>query len=384
MQRMWMTAGVLLVCAAGISGAQEPPPMPGGGQEGGRGGRERRGDPAQRIQRLLQRFDKDGDGALSKEELPERFAERLMRADADGDGKITPEEFTKAAEQRRAERGAGDAGDGSRGRGAFGMRGTFPEGTRELKDLAYGEHGKQKLDLYLPPGTEVRPLVIYIHGGGWRGGDKRSHGSLYRWLAERGYAVASVNYRLSGSDKYPACIDDCTAAVRWLRSKAGEYQFDSKRIGLIGSSAGGHLVALLAVRNLEGAGVTCVVSYYGAHELNQTTGEGVQANTKAPAELIGGTVEEKPAQWKEASCSTHVTKDDPPFLLIHGDKDTTVPLSESVEFQKKLTTAGVACELITVKNGGHGLNSRSGEEISPKLEEVDAKLEAFLKKHLLK
>jgi dipeptidyl aminopeptidase/acylaminoacyl peptidase len=141
-------------------------------------------------------------------------------------------------------------------------------------------------------------------------------------------------------------------------------------------------VALLATRNLEGAGVTCVVSYYGAHDLNQTTPEGVQANTTSPEALIGATKEEKPDAWKAASASTHISKDDPPFLLIHGDKDTTVPLSESTEFQKKLKAAGVACELITVTNGGHGLNSRAGAEVSPTLEAVDAKLEAFLKKHL--
>ena len=141
-------------------------------------------------------------------------------------------------------------------------------------------------------------------------------------------------------------------------------------------------MGLVATRNLEGAGVQCVVSYYGAHDLNQTTAEGVKANTQATTGLIGGSVKDQPEQWKAASCSTHVSQDDPPFLLIHGDKDTTVPLSESTELQKQLKAVGVSCELVTVTNAGHGLNSKPGEAVSPTLEEVDAKVEAFLKKHL--
>src|SRR4051794_4436800 len=123
-------------------------------------------------------------------------------------------------------------------------RSPIPEGTKVVKDLAYGPHERHKLDLYVPPGNGPLPLVIWVHGGGWEKGSKAGGGPALDLLA-KGYAVAAINYRLSQHAVFPAQIEDCKAAVRFLRSIAKEYDRDPDHFGAWGASAGGHLVALL-------------------------------------------------------------------------------------------------------------------------------------------
>ncbi len=211
------------------------------------------------------------------------------------------------------------------------------EGVKVLRNLQYveGGHERNRLDLYLPEKAEGRlPLVVWIHGGAWRGGSKDDVPALP--LVGKGYAVASINYRLSQHAVFPAQIEDCKAAIRWLRANAAKYHLDPDHIGVWGASAGGHLVALLGttggVKDLEGNGanldqssrVQCVIDWFGPTELT-TMGEQGDKPGSPVALLIGGLVQENREKARKASPLTYVSKDSAPFLIMHGDKDNLVP-----------------------------------------------------------
>jgi acetyl esterase/lipase len=248
-----------------------------------------------------------------------------------------------------------------------------PAGTRTLRDLAYvpGGHERQKLDLYLPANTNgARPLILWIHGGAWRGGSKDKCPAV-RFVAQ-GYAVASANYRLSHHAAFPAQVEDCKAAVRWLRAHAKEYGLDPDRFGAWGSSAGGHLVALLGTTggvgvfdrgpNLEvSSRVQCVVDFFGPTDLARMaaqSGPESRMNHDAPDSpeslLIGGAVPGNKDKAAKASPITYVSRDDPPMLLVHGDADPLVPWQQSEELDAALRKSGVEATLHIVKGGGHG------------------------------
>lgn len=242
----------------------------------------------------------------------------------------------------------------------------LPAGTQVLRALEYvaNGHERQKLDIYLPQkAVRPMPLVVWVHGGGWRGGNKENPPIL--WLLERGYAVASVNYRLSQHAPFPAQIHDCKAAIRWLRANASKYGIDPGRIGVAGGSAGGHLVALLGtggdVKELEGdLGVTGVSSrvqavcdIFGPTDFLRF--EPMNRDPKSVlAQLLGGTVEEKKDLARLASPVTHVSRDDPPFLILHGTADKVVPVAQSEILERALKQAGVEVTLVKLEGAGHG------------------------------
>jgi acetyl esterase/lipase len=249
----------------------------------------------------------------------------------------------------------------------------LPEGTNVLRDVAYvpGGHPRQTLDLYVPAGRKPLPLVIWVHGGAWLGGDKS--GGPWPVLLSHGYAVACVNYRLSGHAPFPAQIADCKAAVRWLRANAGKPVLDPDRFGAWGSSAGGHLVALLGtaggVTEWETVGehrdvssrVQAVCDWFGPADLARM-GKQSRPNSRldhdAPdspeSRLLGGPIRENRAKADTASPIAYVSKDAPPFLVMHGDKDDTVPHAQSVAFAAALKKAGVPVTFHTVAGAGHG------------------------------
>ena len=256
---------------------------------------------------------------------------------------------------------------------APGQTQSMPAGAKALCDMVYIENGheRQKLDLYLPANTEGSfPLIIWVHGGAWKGGSK-DRCPAARFVSQ-GYAVASVNYRLSQHAVFPAQIQDCKAAVRWLRAHAKEYRLDPDRFAAWGSSAGGHLVALLGVTgdtkefdigpNLDySSRVQAVVDYFGPTDLTRMaaqSGPDSAMNHDAPnspeSELIGGPVPDNPEKALKASPITYVSKNDPPFLLVHGDKDPLVPWQQSQMLNEALKKAGVESELQIVKGAGHG------------------------------
>jgi len=225
-----------------------------------------------------------------------------------------------------------------------------------------------KLDLYLPKDVANPPLVVFVHGGGWRNNSYKK--CLTPWLTEFGFAVASVSYRLTDKATFPAQIHDCKAAVRWLRAHADRYGYDSSRVGVAGTSAGGHLSLLLGVTGgddrLEGevggnldqsSRVQAVGDYYGPSDFvlrskNQPT------KTEKPDSpvrlLLGGPASENLEQARLASPAFHVTEDDPPLLIIHGEKDGTVKLNQSERMVEEYERAGLDVTLQIVPGAGHG------------------------------
>lgn len=248
-----------------------------------------------------------------------------------------------------------------------GQRMALPEGVVAHRDVEYvaGGHAAQKLDLFVHGDSkEPQPLVIWIHGGGWKNGDKAQNPAL--GLLREGFAVASLNYRLSGDAQFPAQIEDCKAAVRFLRGNAKQYGLDPQRFGAWGSSAGGHLVALLGtsgeVVELEGklgehgkesSRVQAVCDFFGPTDFLQMGGRHNDAGSPESA-LIGGPIQERKAEVAKANPITYVSKDDPPFLIIHGDSDPVVPPSQSDLLEAALEKSKVPVELVKLPGAGHG------------------------------
>jgi acetyl esterase/lipase len=271
-------------------------------------------------------------------------------------------------------------------------------GVKSHRDLVYveGGHERHKLDLYLPEKADgPLPLIIWVHGGGWQNGSKDGCPPLRGGYIERGYAVASINYRLSGHAVFPAQIEDCKAAIRWLRGHAKEYGLDAKRFGVWGSSAGGHLVALLGTSgdvkefdvgaNLDQSSrVQAVCDCYGPTDFTvfvTTPGYERHATADAPeAKLIGGAVLENKAKAARVNPITYVSKDDPPFLIVHGDQDPTVPMNQSQLLFQALKKTGVSAHFHTIHGAGHGGPGFAGQDISGM---VAAFFDARLKKGIV-
>jgi len=254
-----------------------------------------------------------------------------------------------------------------------------PENIRLTADIPYAatDNPRQMLDLLLPrePGQEPLPVIVFIHGGAWRGGSKEGgRSNVARAVASGNYAGVSINYRLSGESKWPTQIHDCQAAIRWIKSNAEKYNLNPDRIGIWGSSAGGHLVAMLGtsagVTALDGrlgrtpdlsCAVTCVVDFFGPTDFTTMDRDAIEGSVmqhSAPDSpeslLMGYQVTTNPEGVATASPITYISKDDPPFLIVHGTRDPVVPYAQSVTFHKALQTAGVSSTLLTVSDGGHG------------------------------
>jgi acetyl esterase/lipase len=260
------------------------------------------------------------------------------------------------------------------------------------RDIEYGRAGERslKLDLVRPKdqGNKKLPVIVFIHGGGWQNGDKGPGlVRLGQLVATGKYVGASVGYRLSGEAIWPAQIHDCKAAIRFLRASADQYGIDPEKIGVWGVSAGGHLVSLLGtsgdVKELEGANgspgyssrVTCVVDFCGPADFLAFGKQNPSMNRPgAPVvSLFGGPLAEKEAEARQASPVTHITRDDPPFLVVHGTADSTVPIAQADRFAAALEQAGVDVTYVKIEGGGHGI-------VGP---EVSDRVARFFEKHLL-
>lgn len=267
----------------------------------------------------------------------------------------------------------------------------LPEGVKRVADLTYATVGDKKLllDLYLPEKAEKPlPVVVGIHGGGWASGSKE--GGQGSWLAKHGYAVAVINYRLSGEAVFPAQIEDCKAAVRWLRANAKKYDLDPDRFGATGHSAGGHLTSLLATtgdakdfdkgENLDfSSRIRAAAPLSGPTDLLLMDAHAPKdarlkhdAANSPEARLIGGPIQDNKAKAAKANPIAYVGKSTPPFLIVHGDRDATVPYHQAELLFDALKSAGVSVHLHTVTGGGHGRGSR----------EANDKVVAFFDKHL--
>lgn len=257
-----------------------------------------------------------------------------------------------------------------------GERFRLPDGVRVEQNLVYSSPGGRDLhlDLYLPQeGRGLFPAVIYIHGGGWYRGNRNAFRRQAAHMATKGFAGASIEYRLSGEAKYPAALQDSKAAVAWMRANAAKYRIDPQRIGAAGASAGGHLVALLGV-----TGEAKVVAAFNPVVDLVSIGKRAPSSTRTVyARFLGATYAEKPDLWAEASPLTHVDKDSAVFLLLHGDADTTVPSQQSLDMLSKLKAAGVEAELFTAEGAGHGFFTSA-----PWFEPALKRMEEFFFRHL--
>jgi acetyl esterase/lipase len=250
----------------------------------------------------------------------------------------------------------------------------FPD-VNIVRDVTYKHiDGRNlQLDIYSPKSiTHPLPVVLWIHGHRWSYGSKEQRPPVN--LMAQGYIVASLDYRPSGEASFPAAIEDCKAAVRWLRANAIAYHIDPDHIGAWGHSAGGHLAALLGtsggVAELEDAGdnptfssrVQAVCDMSGPSDILQFY-EAVSKSTDGSArrakssieQFLGGSVEQNRAKAIAASPITYVSKDDAAFLIIHGENDMSIPVSQSEAFSDKLKAAGVDATLEIAKGRGHGV-----------------------------
>lgn len=271
-------------------------------------------------------------------------------------------------------------------------------------DIVYGKVGdtELKLDLAMPAkGDGPFPAIVCVHGGGWKGGSYKDMAQTIRALAAEGFVAISVQYRLtpprgtapSGlKARWPAQIEDCKCAVRWLRAHADKYKVDKDRIGAVGYSAGGHLVLLLGLTTredgLEGNGdltpeaakqssrVQCVVDFFGPTDL--TTGDWEKLVEPLLLDLLDGPLSEKREDYKKASPITYVRKDrnNPPILIFHGTEDNIVRYNQSTKLVAALKEVDADVTLVTMQGDGHGW---AGQKLTDSIKQtVD-----FFKKHLM-
>ena len=225
-----------------------------------------------------------------------------------------------------------------------------------------------KLDLALPEDSNNPPLVVYIHGGGWSQGNRKPN--RIEFLSELGFAVASISYRFSDKATFPAQVHDCKGAIRWLRANAEEYGFDATRVGVVGTSAGGHLALMLGVtgddeqmegtvgENLEHSSrVQAVVDYFGPSDFvlsRKSDPSGTEDPDGNIYRLLGGTVSQNQEKAWLASPTSYVTADDPPLLILHGDKDEVVLLEQSERMNDEYQKENLEATFVVVPDGGHG------------------------------
>jgi acetyl esterase/lipase len=255
-----------------------------------------------------------------------------------------------------------------------------------LTDVTYctTDTSPQKMDIYFPDPGGRWPALVYVHGGSWMHGDKAEAVMFARGMTAQGYIVVSINYRLYPAGKFPNMIEDVKCAIRSLRAHASEYRLDPEHIAAIGPSAGGHLVSLLGTSD-ESAGwdvgeyldqssrVQAVVAMAPVTDLSRNF-----PNVDIETMKRVGFGEHNVAQ---ASPITHVTADDPPFLLIHGERDTLVPYEQSQLMYDRLVQTNIPAQLVIVKNASHSFVAPDGAA-TPTLAEINQIILNFLAQYL--
>lgn len=239
-----------------------------------------------------------------------------------------------------------------------------------------------RLDFARPKeGDGPFPVVVCIHGGGWRAGDKQDFREALFGLAQQGCAVVSVQYRFAPRHPFPAQLDDVKAAVRFVRDRAKTWKLDPERIAVMGGSAGAHLALLLATtgdedpKDAPSAAIRAAVSIAGPTDL---TADFPEASRDMVADFLGRDRRADRAVQEGASPLFHLNPGDAPVLLIHGTKDELVPYDQATRFREACEKAGVEAELVTIQGGGHG----GGGDDPHAWETVIVKSVAFLRKHL--
>jgi acetyl esterase/lipase len=240
------------------------------------------------------------------------------------------------------------------------------------KDVAYDDaHAAQKLDVYLAESDKPMPAMVFIHGGGWRAGSKnRVPGWLMKAVREGWLSIVSVEYRFTNVAPHPAQVNDCLRAIQFVRHNAAEWNIDPRRIGVTGGSAGAHLSLWVALHDdaadvdsddpveRQSSRVVCAVSFAGPTDWSLLS----ELEHKHPAyrQLLGyepGTpAEQMDAEGKkDVSPISFVSRDDPPVMLLHGDKDDIVPLEHASKLHERLKSVGVKTELVIIEGANHGV-----------------------------
>ena len=325
------------------------------------------------MQWALKQMDEDDDGAISRSEAKGKMLANFDRVDHDSSGLIDKDELSQLFKRLREAREQALSGSSS-----------VPDNVELRENVAYREgNEKWKIDLMLPKNREGKlcPVIVFIHGGGWRNGDKAS--GVFRdyplEYASRGYVCASINYRLVDEGTILDCIADCKCAVRWLRAHAKEFSIDVNNFGAYGNSAGAHLVAMLGLSStqdeLEGDGphreyssavqaVCCAATPTNF----RLWGEEVRSGGGRAAALFGE--EDTERVMELASPVTHVTRSSPPFLMVHGSADTTVPVQQSDDlhalFQEKKSQD---VTYLRIDGAGHGVFRQYASETVPAMHE---------------
>ena len=263
----------------------------------------------------------------------------------------------------------------------------FPLAGKSLIDVTYctADGVPLKMDIYFPDHGGPWPAVVYVHGGSWMTGDKSEAAGLAKWLNPLGFIVVSLDYRMYPAVRFPALIEDVKCGVRMIRAHAAEYDLDVNHIGAYGASAGGHLVALMGTSD-AGAGwdvgeypdqssrLQAVVDQSGPSDLT------IDYPNYGLATVIMMAFGIPSAKRAIGSPTSYASADDPPFLIIHGDKDPTVPMEQGQLMYDALVKAGVSAKLVIVKNGTHSLTTEVG--MSPTRPELDQMILDFLKSTL--
>ena len=254
---------------------------------------------------------------------------------------------------------------------------------QDYQDVVYAKAGNRQLlvDIFLPENSSTPALIVWVHGGAWHSGSKENPP---KGLLENGYALASVDYRLSVEAPFPAMIHDIKAAIRFLRANAKKYGYNGDKIVIAGSSAGGHLAALIGTVNghkeLEGtlgdylntsSDVQATIDLYGPTNfltiLSQSTPHGISVRAPALAVLLGRPVEQVPDLAKLASPVYHVDPTDPPIFIAHGDQDNQVPINQAHELHGACKKHGVRVQFEVVHGAGHGSPDYYQEEFTNKI-----------------
>lgn len=249
----------------------------------------------------------------------------------------------------------------------------LPKGAIIERDIVYATNGDRQmlLDVYRLPSDKPLPLVIWIYGGAWDWGSKDRSNPIIGLVA-RGYAVSSISYTKSREEIFPAVINDCRAAVSFLRFNAARYNLDPNRFGAAGESSGGHLTALLGtvgdteeftnhpITKKASSALQAVSPWCGPTDflkLNDVKcAQDYSKKTSAPSRLLGAPIKEVPDECRQANPITYISKSDPPFFIVHGDRDFTVPLNQSELLHAALQQAGVPSALHIVQGGDHGFS----------------------------
>lgn len=310
--------------------------------------------PAQQPRRritfdeILRREDADDNGEVTKAEFKGPAA-IFTRGDLNGDGVLTRDEYERSQRMRRQPRAP-----------------SVPDDVQMIPDVVFGTGGTRELKMHVlhpkEPSDQPRPVFVWIHGGGWRGGNKESGVHQVLKAVRLGFVGATVEYRLTGEAAFPAQIEDCKCAIRYLRAHSEQYNIDVERIAVAGSSAGGHLAALVGTSGssseLKGTGgwpdqssrVHAVIDLYGPTDFEKfVTAPGYESHNKdgSPESRLlgGGEVLANPEGIRRVNPITYIDDDCPPFLIIHGDADRTVPLNQSEALHQALLEQGIESTL---------------------------------------